>query len=135
MKILDRLTRGDEHGIHYAVSIFFATAVLSALAERVTQSNPIWAISSMVATSDPLMKQAVLVMRARIINTVVGCLILPSIHSHRRSGAHYAADRDGHHRTVVVLCRPYPDDVAASTDQCSVRARSRLGTSHPARWG
>ena len=75
MKILDRFTRGDEHGIHYAVSIFFATAVLWALAERVTQSNPIWAISSMVATSDPLMKQAVLVMRARIINTVVGCLI------------------------------------------------------------
>jgi uncharacterized membrane protein YccC len=39
------------------------------------QSSPVWAISSMVATSDPLMKQAVLVMRARIINTVVGCLI------------------------------------------------------------
>lgn len=75
MKILDRFTRGDEHGIHYAASIFFATAMLWALAERVTQSNPIWAISSMVATSDPLMKQAVLVMRARIINTVVGCII------------------------------------------------------------
>src|SRR6516164_2183700 len=75
MKMLERFTRGDEHGIHYAVSIFFATAVLWALAARVTQSNPIWAISSMVATSDPLMKQAVLVMRARIINTVVGCLI------------------------------------------------------------
>jgi hypothetical protein len=29
----------------------------------------------MVATSDPLMKQAVLLMRARIINTVVGCLV------------------------------------------------------------
>ena len=72
MTILDRFTRGDEHGIHYAVSIFFATAALWALAERVTKSNPIWAISSMVATSDPLMKQAVLVMHARIINTVVG---------------------------------------------------------------
>jgi hypothetical protein len=54
MKILDRFTRGDEHGIHYAVSIFFATAVLWVLSQRVTQSSPIWAISSMVATSDPL---------------------------------------------------------------------------------
>jgi uncharacterized membrane protein YccC len=75
MKLLDRLTKGDEHGIHYAVSIFLATAVLWALSEKVMQSNPIWAISSMVATSDPLMKQAVMMMRARIINTVVGCLI------------------------------------------------------------
>jgi uncharacterized membrane protein YccC len=75
MKTLDRFTRGDEHGVHYALSIFIATAVLWALSQRVMQSSPVWAISSMVATSDPLMKQAVLVMRARIINTVVGCLI------------------------------------------------------------
>jgi len=74
MKTLDRLTKGDAHGIHYAVSIFFATAVLWVLSQSV-QSSPVWAISSMVATSDPLMKQAVLMMRARIINTVVGCLI------------------------------------------------------------
>jgi len=75
MKAFDRFTRGDEHGIHYAVSIFFATAILWVLSQRVTQSSPVWAISSMVATSDPLMKQAVLMLRTRIINTVVGCLI------------------------------------------------------------
>ena len=75
MKILDRFTKGHEHGIHYAVSIFLGTAALLALTQRVMQSDPIWAISSMVATSDPLMKQAVLMMRARIINTVVGCLV------------------------------------------------------------
>ena len=75
MKILDRFTKGYEHGIHYAVSIFLGTAALLALTQHVMQSDPIWAISSMVATSDPLMKQAVLMMRARIINTVVGCLV------------------------------------------------------------
>lgn len=75
MKFLDRFTKGEPHGLHYAVSIFFATAVLWALSERAMQSNPVWAISSMVATSDPLMKQAVHVMRARIINTLVGCVI------------------------------------------------------------
>jgi len=31
MKTLDRFTRGDKHGIHYAVSIFLATVVLWAL--------------------------------------------------------------------------------------------------------
>jgi uncharacterized membrane protein YccC len=75
MRTLDSLTKDHEHGIHYAVSIFFATAVLWAISLRVMQSNPIWAISSMVATSDPLMKQAVRMMRARVINTVVGCLV------------------------------------------------------------
>jgi uncharacterized membrane protein YccC len=75
MKTLQRFTSGHEHGIHYAVSIFLATAALWAISHQVTQSNPVWAISSMVATSDPLMKQAALMMRARIINTLVGCLV------------------------------------------------------------
>ena len=75
MKTLDRFTRGHEHGIHYAVSIFLATVALWAFSQWVMHSNAVWAISSMVATSDPLMKQAVLLMRARIINTVVGCLV------------------------------------------------------------
>ena len=63
------------HGIHYAVSIFIATAVLWVCVHELAEVNPIWAISSMVATSDPLMKQAVLTFRARIINTLVGCAV------------------------------------------------------------
>jgi uncharacterized membrane protein YccC len=39
------------------------------MAER----NPIWAISSMVATSDPLMKNALIFFRARISNALLGC--------------------------------------------------------------
>jgi len=72
---LERFIRGDMHGIHYAVSIFFATAVLWILVHEMAKANPVWAISSMVATSDPLMKTAVLTFRARIINTIVGCAI------------------------------------------------------------
>lgn len=63
------------HGIHYAVSIFFATALLWFLLRRMTEANPIWAISSMVATSDPAMKQAMQILRARITNAMVGCLV------------------------------------------------------------
>ena len=75
MKALDRFTKGDMHGIHYAVSIFFATALLWFLLREMTEANPIWAISSMVATSDPQMKQAWLMLRARITNALVGCLV------------------------------------------------------------
>jgi uncharacterized membrane protein YccC len=75
MKALERFIKGDMHGIHYAVSIFIATAVLWLTVHRMAKSNPIWAISSMVATSDPLMKQALLFLRSRIINTLVGCAV------------------------------------------------------------
>jgi len=75
MKVLKRFIKGDVHGIHYAVSIFFATAVLWLLVHKLAKADPVWAISSMVATSDPLMKQAVLFLRSRIINTLVGCAV------------------------------------------------------------
>jgi uncharacterized membrane protein YccC len=75
MKALERFIKGDVHGIHYALSIFIATAVLWVSVHELAKSNPVWAISSMVATSDPLMKTAVSTFRARIINTTVGCAI------------------------------------------------------------
>ena len=75
MKALDRFIKGDAHGIHYAVSIAIATSVLWILVHKLAEQNPIWAISSMVATSDPLMKTAVTTFRARIINSLVGCAI------------------------------------------------------------
>ena len=74
MKLLDRLIRGDMHGVHYAV-IFVATAILWFLVHKMAQTNPVWAISSMVATSDPAMKQAVLILRSRVVNTLVGCIV------------------------------------------------------------
>jgi uncharacterized membrane protein YccC len=75
MKLLDRITGGDTHGIHYAVSIFIATAVLWFIVRRLMTENPVWAISSMVATSEPGIKQAATFFRARIINTLVGCIV------------------------------------------------------------
>jgi uncharacterized membrane protein YccC len=74
MKAVQRV-QGDMHGIHYAVSIFIATALLWLIVHRMAKSNPIWAISSMVATSDPLMKQAIMFLRSRLINTLVGCAV------------------------------------------------------------
>lgn len=75
MKFLDRWIKGDMHGIHYAVSMFIATAILWAVLKRIPGTDPIWAISSMVATSDPLMKTARATFRARLINALVGCIL------------------------------------------------------------
>jgi uncharacterized membrane protein YccC len=68
------LHQGRHHGVQYAVSIFIATAVLWFLVPELAETDPIWAISSMVATSDPSMKQAWLT-RSRIINALVGCAV------------------------------------------------------------
>ena len=74
-KAIERFIEGDSHGIHYAVSIFFATAVLWICVHELAKANPIWAISSMVATSDPAMKQSLTLFRSRLINTLVGCAV------------------------------------------------------------
>jgi uncharacterized membrane protein YccC len=75
MKALERFIKGDMHGVHYAVSIFLATVVLYILVHRLGKADPVWAISSMVATSDPSMKQARLFLRSRVINTLMGCAV------------------------------------------------------------
>ena len=67
--------RDDLRGIHYAVSLFVATTVLWIVVKEIGDANPIWAISSMVATSDPQMKQALQTFRGRIVNTLVGCAV------------------------------------------------------------
>ena len=73
MSLFGRFVTDDARGIHYAASVFIATTVLWILVKEVADANPIWAISSMVATSDPMMKQALLTFRGRIINTLLGC--------------------------------------------------------------
>ena len=70
-----RFLEDDLRGVHYAVSLFIATTVLWTIVKEYGDANPIWAISSMVATSDPQMKQAILTFRGRIINTVLGCAV------------------------------------------------------------
>ncbi len=70
-----RFLADDLRGIHYAVSIFIATTLLWVLVKEVGDANPIWAVSSMVATSDPQVKQALSTLRGRVVNTLLGCAI------------------------------------------------------------
>ena len=75
MKAFARFQSDDARGVHYAVSLFVATTVLWIVVKEIGDGNPIWAISSMVATSDPQVKQALQTFRGRIINTLLGCAI------------------------------------------------------------
>ena len=75
LSAIERLRADDMRGLHYAASIFVATTVLWILVKHVGDANPIWAIGWLVATSDPLMKQAVSTFRGRIVNTLLGCAV------------------------------------------------------------
>jgi uncharacterized membrane protein YccC len=75
MKMLQRFRQDDLRGVHYAVNIFVATTVLWIIVKVYGDSNPVWAISSMVATSDPQLRQSVATFKGRLINTLVGCAI------------------------------------------------------------
>ncbi|HAB19373.1 MAG TPA: FUSC family protein [Verrucomicrobiota bacterium] len=73
MKLTERFLKDDLVGVHFAVNVFLATTVLWLVLRRAANLNPIWAISSMIAASDPKLRQAVSTFNGRIINASVGC--------------------------------------------------------------
>ena len=75
MNLIERFLVDDMRGIHYAVSIFIATTLLWIVLKKLVGVSAIWAVSSMVATSDPQLKEALSTFRGRILNTVLGCAI------------------------------------------------------------
>lgn len=75
MRLLDRIPKDDMRGVHYAVSVFIATTILWVLVRKIGDQNPIWAVSSMIAASDPLFSQAVKTFYGRLANTLIGCVM------------------------------------------------------------
>ncbi len=65
--------QADLTGVRFAVNVFIAAAILWFTLRDVADTNPIWAIASMVAAADPVIKEAKRLFRARIINVLVGC--------------------------------------------------------------
>lgn len=72
---LERAVRGDWNGLHLAANVFVATILLWLLLRTWADLNPIWAISSMVAASDPVVKQAAKTFRGRIVNSLAGSAV------------------------------------------------------------
>ena len=64
---------GNWLGVHFALNIFIATTILWLVLRLAAGLNPIWAISSMIAASDPNVKEALRTFWGRIINAGLGC--------------------------------------------------------------
>jgi len=75
MNWFQRFLKGDMLGVHYAVTIFVATTILWLLLRLWADASPIWAISSMIAASDPRVATAVATFWSRIANAALGCAI------------------------------------------------------------
>jgi uncharacterized membrane protein YccC len=73
-KLRERLAKGDVLGLHFAANVFVATIILWLILRTGANTNPIWAIASMIATSEPQIEQSLLNFRARIVNTLLGCV-------------------------------------------------------------
>jgi len=70
-----RFLHGDLLGVRFAINVFVASALLWFLLRHIADTNPIWAIASMVAASDPQVKEAARMFRSRIVNVLVGCTV------------------------------------------------------------
>src|SRR5262245_40705208 len=65
----------DLTGVRFAVNVFVGSAILWYLLRRFGDTNPIWAIASMIASAEPRVDEAARMFRSRIINVLVGCAI------------------------------------------------------------
>lgn len=72
---LDRFFRSDWAGLHFSANIFVATTVLWIILRKFAGLNPIWAISSMIAASDPVVKTAMKTFHGRMVNSLLGCAV------------------------------------------------------------
>ena len=66
----------DIIGVRFAVNVFIGTTVTwYVLTHILDDENPIWAIASMVAASDPQVKEAVRIFKSCLINVLLGCAV------------------------------------------------------------
>jgi uncharacterized membrane protein YccC len=67
--------RRDLVGVRFAVNVFIASWIVWFVLRRIADTNPIWAIASMVASSEPVVKEAARMFRSRLINVMIGCVV------------------------------------------------------------
>ncbi|MBI2736974.1 MAG: FUSC family protein [Rhodospirillales bacterium] len=65
----------DILGIRFALNVAIATVIVWYSLKYMVDTNPIWAIASMVAASDPQVTEAARMFRSRLINVLVGGMV------------------------------------------------------------
>ena len=73
--VFERFKEDDLRGVRFALNVFIATTALWLLLRHFAGVNPIWAIASMIAASEPVVYDALRMFRARMINAAVGCAV------------------------------------------------------------
>jgi uncharacterized membrane protein YccC len=75
MRLLDRMREDRFLGVRFAVNVFCATIITWLLLRLTTRAHPIWAVASVLASSEPVVELAFRMFRSRLINTTVGCTV------------------------------------------------------------
>jgi uncharacterized membrane protein YccC len=76
MKMIpDRFREDDLLGVRFALNVFLGTTITWFSLRAVSDANPIWAIASMIASSDPVWTQAKRTFRGRILNAAIGAVV------------------------------------------------------------
>ena len=66
------LSPTDLLGFRFAINVALATVIVWTVLRVLDAGNPIWAIASMIAASDPQPEEARRMFRARLVNVAVG---------------------------------------------------------------
>jgi uncharacterized membrane protein YccC len=74
-QVLDRLREDHLLGVRFALNVFISSIIVWATLQFFTNASPIWAMASMIASSEPVVKQGLKMFRSRLINTLVGCAL------------------------------------------------------------
>ena len=64
----------DLLGMRFAINVALGTAIVWATLRALHAANPIWAIASMIAASEPQPEEARRMFTARLVNVGVGCV-------------------------------------------------------------
>jgi uncharacterized membrane protein YccC len=62
----------DILGVRFALNVAIATVIVWYSLAHIADTNPIWSIASMIAASDPQVREAARMFRSRLINVLVG---------------------------------------------------------------
>jgi uncharacterized membrane protein YccC len=75
MNFVERFRGSDLVGVRFALNVFIASIIVWVTLAYVTDASPIWAIASMIASSEPMVREGLRMFRSRLINTLVGCAV------------------------------------------------------------
>jgi uncharacterized membrane protein YccC len=73
--VFERFREDDLRGVRFALNTFIGAAALWLFLRQFAGLDPIWAIASMIAASEPVVGDALRMFRARITNAAVGCAV------------------------------------------------------------